>query len=118
MNPLEVFGEFSKKLTTTDLVLYAGAAMVVWVLFKEQLKSVFGMVKGVVNKGTGAVGSVVNKPKDIKDEDLFFALVSSWKNTRDLAEKVGCSKAVDAADEMFPYLSPVVCKEKKDENTI
>jgi hypothetical protein len=29
-----------------------------------------------------------------------------------LAEKSGCSEAVKVADQMFPYLSPTVCKGK------
>ena len=42
-------------------------------------------------------------------EDIFFKLIVSWKQTRDLAAKLNCSEAVKVADQMFPYLSPVVC---------
>jgi hypothetical protein len=42
-------------------------------------------------------------------EDLFFKLVVSWKQTRDLAVESGCDDAVKVADQMFPYLSPTVC---------
>ena len=35
----------------------------------------------------------------------------SWKQTRDLAQKSGCKKAVEVADQMFPYLSPMVCED-------
>jgi organic hydroperoxide reductase OsmC/OhrA len=48
-------------------------------------------------------------------EDLFFKLVVSWKETRDLALKCGCDKAVAVADEMFPYLSPNVCGKDSNE---
>jgi hypothetical protein len=53
-----------------------------------------------------AVPNVV-KPENTKN--VFFDLVVSWKQTRDLAEKSGCTKAVEVADQMFPYLSPTVC---------
>ena len=41
-----------------------------------------------------------------EDTELFFELVKSWKKTRDLAEDYGATKAVDIADQMFPYLVP------------
>ena len=44
-------------------------------------------------------------------EDPFFELVQSWKQTRDLAEEIGADKAVEIADQMFPYLVP-----KQEEN--
>jgi hypothetical protein len=47
---------------------------------------------------------------------MFFKLVVSWKQTRDLAVECGCGEAIKVADQMFPYLSPVVCsKEVKKE---
>ena len=46
-------------------------------------------------------------------EDVFFELITSWKKTRDLAVKAQCTEAIRVADEMFPYLSPVVCNEEK-----
>ncbi len=46
-------------------------------------------------------------------EDVFFKLVVSWKQTRDLAVASGCDEAVKVADQMFPYLSPVVCGKEK-----
>jgi hypothetical protein len=52
---------------------------------------------------------VVGENKD----DVFFKLVVSWKQTRDLAEKSGCSEAVKVADQMFPFLSPNVCAQKE-----
>lgn len=120
MNPLETFGEFSSKLTTTDLMLYAGVAVVLWVLFKDQLGGVTQTIKNLLgNKPNIVPGIVVSKPteKETADTDLFFELIASWKKTRDLAEKSGCVKAVDAVDQLFPHLSPVTCKEKTDEPT-
>jgi hypothetical protein len=45
-------------------------------------------------------------------EDLFFQLVASWKQTRDLAVRSGCQEAIKVADQMFPYLSPMGCSKK------
>lgn len=121
MNPLETFGEFSSKLTTTDLMLYAGVAVVLWVLFKDQLGGVTKAITNLIgnNKSSVVPGVVVSKPTDEEaaNTDLFFELIASWKKTRDLAEKSGCVKAVDAVDQLFPHLSPVTCKEKTDEPT-
>lgn len=118
MNPLETFGEFSRKLTTTDLMLYAGVAVVLWVLFKDKLGGVSDLVKSLLANRSGpqipVVPTLVDKSADPK-KDVFFNLVASWKQTRDLAELAGCDKAVEAADQMFPHLSPVTCKEHKDE---
>lgn len=116
MNPLETFGEFSSKLTTTDLMLYAGVAIVLWVLFKDKLGGVQKFIGGLLGKAEDAAKSVVSSNSTKKDEDVFFALVSSWKSMRDLAVKSGCDKAVEAADQMFQYLSPITCAEKKDES--
>lgn len=120
MNPLETFGEFSSKLTTTDLMLYAGVAVVLWVLFKDRLGGVTQAIKNLLgNKSNIVPGVVISKPtqEEAADTDLFFELIASWKKTRDLAEKSGCVKAVDAVDQLFPHLSPVTCKEKTDEPT-
>lgn len=119
MNPLETFGEFSRKLTTTDIMLYAGVALVLWVLFKDKLSGLTEMVGNLLkNKVTNNMPSTVkNDATENVDKDVFFELIASWKRTRDLAEKAGCAKAVDAVDQMFPHLSPVTCKEKTDEPT-
>jgi hypothetical protein len=54
-------------------------------------------------------------PKAVGDkDDIFFKLVVSWKQTRDLAEKSGCAEAIKVADQMFPFLSPNVCAKKED----
>ena len=60
---------------------------------------------------------VVIDPNTVKQEnkDLFFSLVLAWKQTRDLAAQSKCQKAVEVADQMFPYLSPTVCNKVQDE---
>lgn len=118
MNFTQTFEEFSSKLTSMDLALYAGAALILWVLFKDKLGSVTGFLKDLVNKSTGSFSKVVGESKSFNKEDVFFNLVSSWKKTRDLAVLSGCQKAVEAADQMFPHLSPVVCKGDENESKI
>lgn len=114
MNFTETFQEFSSKVTSTDLALYAGVGLVLWVLFKDKLSPVQKLVGDLISRVKGNV----NLPKiDLPvvgssngdNDNLFFDLVVSWKQTRDLAVKSGCSKAVEVADQMFPYLSPTVC---------
>lgn len=133
MNFTESFQEFSSKLTTTDLALYAGVGLVLWVLFKDRLSPVQQLVSTVVEKVKNLIGSktnnfvnipmpvlpVVDKPplpaeSENNNEDLFFRLVVSWKQTRDLAVQSGCKEAIKVADQMFPYLSPTVCSKKED----
>lgn len=123
MNFTETFQEFSSRLTTMDLALYAGVGLVLFVLFKDKLSPVQKVIMGLLNKvknitTNNSVVSVpkvdpVTLPKDTaisSQDDTFFKLVVSWKQTRDLAEKSGCSEAVKVADQMFPFLSPNVCK--------
>jgi hypothetical protein len=124
MNFTESFDQFASKLNTTDLLLYAGVGLVLWVFFKDKLSPVQKLVTSVVEKyrslsltKTSDVVNVVSKPSVVTNantEDLFFRLVVSWKQTRDLAVQSGCSEAVKVADEMFPFLSPTVCSTKKD----
>lgn len=138
MNFTQSFEEFSKGLGTTDLVLYAGVALVCWILLKDRLGPLSGLLQPVLNnlKNMFATDSkttttklsdqthdhlfVVNKtpvvltntvPANVyvEKEDRFFKLIVSWKETRDLAAECGCSKAVEVADSMFPFLSPNVC---------
>jgi hypothetical protein len=136
------FEEFSSSLKPIDLALYAGIGLVLWVLFKDKLSpvqvllgSLVDKVKNLLNKKNSVVNSSVtynttplfNKPEVSPEimlrpstskptkEDLFFKLIVSWKETRDLARSCGCDKAVEVADSMFPYLSPNVCAgENKD----
>jgi hypothetical protein len=76
-------------------------------LTKEKKSNDFGSLTLV----TSAAPVVV---QGSKEEDLFFKLVVSWKETRDLAVRSGCAEAVKVADQMFPFLSPMVCNNKKD----
>lgn len=108
------FQEFSSSLGATDIALYAGAAIVIWILFKDKLSPVQKLLMNLFDK---AKTLVPNKTKSVvvaNDKDLFFKLVESWKQTRDLAVASGCSQAVKVADEMFPYLSPTVCENKEE----
>lgn len=138
MDYTQTFEEFSKGLTTTDLALYAGVALIVWVVFKDKLNPVSQFVKKLLesfkNKASAVVvpknpvpslsdltliTTVLNQtPTKVvgNDNEVFFLLINSWKQTRDLAVKSGCAQAVKVADQMFPYLSPNVCKEKEITN--
>jgi len=126
MNFTESFSEFSSKVGPMDLALYAGIGVILWVLFKDQLSPVQKFVLDLVNKFKGKnsnnsdsnfadkIKEIVDSSKEqVEDSNLFFDLVVSWKQTRDLAEKSGCKKAVEVADQMFPYLSPMVCEDLK-----
>jgi hypothetical protein len=129
MNFTESFQEFSSKLSTMDLALYAGIGLVLWVLFKDKLSPVqkilgdlISSVKNSLGNHTGSVVPVIvpeTKPVIVSSnrEDTFFKLVVSWKQTRDLAVQSGCSKAVEVADQMFPYLSPNICGDNKQDTT-
>ena len=120
------FEEFSKGVKPMDLALYAGVGLVLWVLFKDRLSPVQSLVGNLVDKIKSLVTGVTNRaptvpvlnpvsktPVVASNQDVFFQLVASWKQTRDLAVKSGCVEAVKVADQMFPYLSPTVCEEKK-----
>lgn len=131
MNFTESFEQFSSRLSTMDLALYAGVGLVLWVLFKDKLSPVQKAIMSLVEnfKGNNATKSPlvsVEVPKidpvvlpkvvgeTLSKDDTFFKLVVSWKQTRDLAEKSGCSEAVKVADQMFPFLSPNVCNKNED----
>lgn len=119
MNYTESFDQFASRVTSTDLALYAGAGLILWVLFKDKLSPVQKLLGDLYQKvkGSSALKSVTPvavvvpsvKPVITTKEDIFFKLVVSWKQTRDLAADCGCEEAVKVADQMFPYLSPVVC---------
>ena len=126
MNFTESFQEFSSRLSTMDLALYAGAGLILWVLFKDKLSPVQKIIGGLVDQVKKTLSNnaglpVVNVPKvepvvvpatNSGKDDIFFKLVVSWKQTRDLAERSGCAEAVKVADQMFPFLSPNVCSKK------
>ena len=88
---------------------------------RDRLSPVQKIVKDLVDKVKDNAPSVPSLPDFVKekvksedDSKLFFDLVVSWKQTRDLAEKSGCEKAIEVADQMFPYLSPMVCKPEEE----
>ena len=121
MNLTQSFEEFSSGLAPMDLALYAGIGIIVWVLFKDKLSPVQKIIKDLVDKVKKNTPSVPELPNFVKekvksedDSKLFFDLVVSWKQTRDLAEKSGCEKAIEVADQMFPYLSPTICVPKEE----
>jgi hypothetical protein len=121
----ESFDQFASRVTTTDLALYAGAGIILWVLFKDKLSPVqkilgdlFNKIKTntsekAINQSLSSLTLVSEPVKKSPKEDVFFQLVSSWKQTRDLAVKSGCEQAVKVADQMFPYLSPNGCEEQE-----
>ena len=124
MNFTQTFEEFSSSLGPMDLALYAGTGIIIWVLFKDKLSPVQKIIIDLFNKAKKSVPSVPDLPDfttddksavQVDESKLFFDLVVSWKQTRDLAEKSGCKKAIEVADQMFPYLSPTVCTEEKNE---
>lgn len=129
MNYTETFEQFASKVGPMDLALYAGAGIVLWVLFKEQLSPVQKFFDNLIEKLKGLSVPKLSKPVvveaptekpsiDNNQEDLFFKLIVSWKQTRDLAVRSECAEAVKVADQMFPFLSPTGCiKEDKVSKT-
>ena len=125
MNYTQSFDEFAMGLGPTDLALYAGAGIVLYILFKDKLSPVqkmlldgFEQVKEMLKsdpKPVVVVPKVVPAPtvapvvKSAETNDVFFSLVASWKQTRDLAVKYRCDQAVKSLDETFQYLAPTVC---------
>jgi hypothetical protein len=133
MNFTETFEQFSSKVSTMDLALYAGIGLALWIIFKDRLSPVQKIVLDLAAKAKDflATKAIKSKPVDsisvlvpaspltlkenkLDSEDIFFKLVVSWKQTRDLAVKSNCVEAVRVADEMFPFLSPTVCQSKKE----
>lgn len=125
MNYAESFEEFSRGVTPTDLMVYAGAALIVYVLFQNQLSPIkqwvvdfFSSVTNKFKKNSSSTTSlpVVDTSRKVAVVDnSFLQLVSSWKNTRDLAEKMSCSEAVKILDSAFSHLSPNNCVNKNGE---
>jgi hypothetical protein len=110
------FEQFSQSVKPLDLALYAGAGLILWVLFKDKLSPVqtwIGELIAQVKNNKSVSNIVTTVDSATKKDDVFFDLIASWKQTRDLAVKSGCSEAVKVADQMFPFLSPTACVEKK-----
>lgn len=123
MNYTETFDQFASRVTTLDLALYAGVGLVLYVLFKDKLGPVQSKITNLlnnyrnkINAGNSVVSPVI-ETKVSSSEDVFFQLVASWKQTRDLAVKSNCFEAIKVADQMFPYLSPNVCTRKETDTT-
>lgn len=133
MNYSQSFEEFSGAIGPTDLALYAGVGIVLFVLFKDKLSPVqkmlldlFSNVKETVsditdNKTTTPLAKevvTINVPVPIPpkpQEDVFFQLIAAWKQTRDLASKYKCPEAVNSLDNTFQYLSPTACQGENNE---
>jgi len=111
------FEDFAGAVRPMDLALYAGVGLILFVLFKDKLSPVQTMILQVINKAKALLGGVVPKTSAAvkANDDVFFQLVTSWKQTRDLAEKSGCVEAVKVADQMFPLLSPNTCGKVSNE---
>lgn len=113
------FEEFSSSLKPMDLALYGGVGIILWVLFKDKLSPVQKFLGDLIDQAKKVFEKTPSndtpKPTLVAPEsnDIFFDLVASWKQTRDLAVKSGCDEAVKVADQMFPYLSPTICGEEK-----
>lgn len=127
MNFTESFEQFSKGVGPMDLALYAGVGLVLFVLFKDKMSPVQKIVSDIFSNASSLWSSRTSQPSQVtinvptiidstnqEDKNLFFDLVVSWKQTRDLAERSGCSRAVEVADQMFPFLSPVGCEQSKE----
>jgi hypothetical protein len=127
MNYTESFDQFSSRIGPTDLALYAGAGLIIWILFKDKLSPVQSFLASLINKSKLAFdkGNKIPEvvlPETVKPivvdnknkEDSFFRLIVSWKQTRDLALLNGCDEAIKVADQMFPFLSPESCDKAKD----
>jgi len=106
----EALENFGAGLSTVDLVLYAGLLVVLYVLFQEQVNKIVGKLKDNLNSWKdNSNNNLIPVDVDYSDsieDDVFFELIKSWKQTRDLAEIYGADKAVEIADQMFPYLVP------------
>lgn len=116
------FEQFSGSLGTTDVLLYAGVALFLWYLFRDKMGGIKDVVTNLISSYTriqkpnkiiipapGSSSQVVSK------EDVFFQLVSCWKQMRDLAVQANCSEAIKAIDLMFPHLSPNSCNKPQGE---
>lgn len=121
MNYTESFDQFAARVTTLDLALYAGIGLILWVLLKDRMSPVQKIISDLVTKvKSSAPSSVVSGPTNVvkvvsetQKQDLFYKLISSWKQTRDLAVQSECVDAVKVIDQMFPFLSPNACSKKE-----
>ena len=96
---------FGAGFKTVDLALYAGVLVVVYLLFQDKITEWLNKAKDVIKAKKNITDFLPEDPV-VEPDDIFFALIQSWKQTRDLAEEYGAEKAVEIADQMFPYLVP------------
>lgn len=119
MNFTENFEQFSSRLTNTDLALYAGLGLIIWVFVKDKLNPAYKIMLQLLDKiqsphkniMTKSVVSSLGGSTVGSNQNTFFDLIVSWKQTRDLAVQNGCDEAVKVADQMFPLLGPNVCSQ-------
>ena len=85
MNYAESFEQFSTRLGPTDLLLYAGAGIIIYVLFKEKLDPLKGAVLKLFNNLSNKTSSVVStvvpsvvSAEPVSGDDLFFELVIEY----------------------------------------
>jgi hypothetical protein len=137
MNYSQSFEEFSSSVGPTDLALYAGIGVVLFVLFKDRLSPVQKMLLDFVEttkkwfQDTAkpkppVVGPLPDfpvpptiplvRPQPETKDAGFLDLVASWKQTRDLSKEYGCEQATEMLDQVFQYLSPVVCVDEENNN--
>ena len=136
MNYSQSFEEFSAGLGPTDLALYAGIGVVLYVLFKDRLSPMQKMLMDLFEStkenivdftkqpetvtvkvpvpGPTSVSPASKAPVPMRPDpnDVFFQLVASWKKTRDLSNQYKCEEATQKLDEVFQYLSPTVCNKE------
>ena len=130
MNYTQSFEEFSSGLGPTDLALYAGIGVVLFILFKDKLSPVQKMLLEAFNSAKESVVDLTSSetvvvkvpvppvPKTpqkttVTDPNhIFFQLVAAWKKTRDLSKEYKCDEATQKLDEVFQYLSPTVCNKE------
>lgn len=128
MNYTQNFEEFSASVGPTDLALYAGIGIVLFILFKDRMSPVQKMLLDIMNSAKENVADLTKlKPATKNDEvivkvtvpeipsdpnDVFFQLVAAWKKTRDLSKQNKCNEATEKLDEVFQYLSPNICNKE------
>ena len=66
MNFTQSFEEFSSSVGPTDLALYAGAGIIIWVLFKDKLSPVQKIIKDMIDKVKQNAPSVPELPNFLR----------------------------------------------------
>jgi hypothetical protein len=105
----ETLDTFGVGFSTTDVMLYIGVAVVVYILFQDKINPMLKKVTEKIKKVKPPelpIDTGIFDSDPVTQDDIFFDLIKSWKQTRDLAEAYGADKAVEIADNMFPHLVP------------